>query len=421
MGQSAVILVLAATLTVGILVVAAMRQTNEADVELASYQYKVLAREAATTGMHLTARKLVDDLEHWQSDPTSYGFSTQTYGNARFTVVVTALHEDTVEVVSTGEFGAGEHIIEARYTKAFASLAVPPAFRYGVMGDTEVSLDGTASVRTLNDGLNANIHANGDLDVDGSRMRIEGYGTYGPSGTDGVTPRGRINQIFDPNVDSNGSEDNVYRSGDVGLPSLDPLDYADLPPASYTTASDTTLSGVVDVQAWATSLGYGPEVGTIQQPFLLYVNGDLRIEDEVFLLGYVQIVTYGDISIQGTVASTMDPRPDPFADEMDWDAWLEKNIDDEGHTKAGFYANGGITVEGNSTIAGQLFANNGIDVTGSGGQRMNIIGGFAGSRVDIDVSGHLGFRYAQVSTAVVLPGWTETLPDGIRLATWAEW
>lgn len=421
MGQSSVILVLAATMTVGVLVFAALRHTGDADEELAGYQYKVLAREAATTGINLTVRKLVDDPDNWAVTPAAYEFTDESYYGAQFTVTVTAIHPDTVDVVSTGTDESGTHVIEARYAKGFTSLGVPPALRYAIISDEDLTLNGRANIMALDESSNANVHANGDLTSNGNNVHVEGYGSYGPDGSGTVNPAHAIDTVFDPNVDENGPSVNMYEYEEIDIPSLDPSEYNTIPPATLITAGDTTLTGVIDAQAWASALGYPAEVGTEAHPFLLYVNGNLSMSGGVTMLGYVQVVTYGDITISGNVTATTTPPPASNASEAEWDAWAALNLNAAGNTTIGFFANGDLTVSGNSAVVGQLFSNQTIDLNGGGGQKVNVIGGVTSANVNINVNGGMNIRYAQISTSTLLPGWTQIVPEGVRLVNWAEW
>ena len=139
------------------------------------------------------------------------------------------------------------------------------------------------------------------------------------------------------------------------------------------------------------------------------------------MLGYAQVVTRGSISISGSVTSSVVPVPDKNAPEAEWDAWEAANLDASGNTKIGWYANTDISVSGNSTVVGQLFANGSISLNGGGGQDMNIIGGVTSADVNIDVNGGVVIRYAEISKKVVIPGFTLIVPEGIRLIAWVEW
>lgn len=406
----------------GFFLFASQRTSNRTDEVLAEYHYKVLAREAAVTGVNLTVRQLVADPDNWMTG--SFGYASEVYYNTRFAVTVAAVDPDTVDLESTGTDQSGVQVIHARYAKGYTTIAVPPAFKYAIISDLDLTLNGQAEILAVDSTANASIHANVNLTVNGSGVHIEGYGSFDEEGGSGtVNPEKAIDDVFDPNDDTNGAEtDNLVEGEYIDIPQLNPDDYDEAPKEShFVTQSDTSLTGVIDVQAWAASEGLGASVGTYDEPFRLFVDGDLTISGGVTILGYAQIVTRGSIFISGSVTSSVTPVPDKNAPDSEWEAWTQANLDAAGNTKIGWYANVDISVSGNSTVVGQLFANGSIDLNGGGGQDMNILGGVTSSDVDINVNGGVVIRYAEISEKVVIPGFTQIVPEGVRLIAWAEW
>lgn len=401
--------------------------SNKTDEELADYTYKVLAREAAVTGLNLTVRKLVADTDNWMTG--SYGFSNEPYHNANFTVVVTPIDPDTADVVATGTDGTGTQVIDARYAIAYNTIAVPPSFKFAIISDENLTLNGQAEIQAVDDGSNANIHANGDLTSNGSQVTVEGYGSFDEDGggSGSVNPEKAIDDIFDPNVDGgydpDEQPDNLIEGENIEIPALDPTEYDEVGESDVVMGGDYSFGDeVIDFQTWAdTSAAVADGRGTATDPFRLYVHGNLTITGDVTLLGYVQIVTFGSISISGNVTSSVIPVPPKGATEAEWDAYEAANLDAAGNTKIGWYSNTDISVSGNSTVVGQLYANETIDLNGGGGQDMNIIGGVTSTDVDINVNGGIVIRYAEISEKVVIPGFVKIVPEGVRLIAWAEW
>ncbi len=418
MGQSSIILAVAATFAIGVLVLGMQRGTNKADEELAGYHYDVLAREAAATGMNTTVRQLADSIDTWTT--TAFGYTNVPYKQGTYTTVVTALNADTVDVVSTGTFGVTQHILEARYRKGYMSDVIPGPFKYAIISDLDLTLNGSAEILAANDSSNANIHANGNLTSNGNNIHIEGYGTYSPSGSGTINPGNAIDTVFDPNVDYNDSEANMYEDEYIDIPNFDTTPYTSIPPSTFTTASDTSLTGVIDLQAWATSLGFAG-YGTEANPFVLYVNGNLTMSGGVTMLGYGQVVVSGSIDISGSVTSSTTPVPAHTAPDSEWDAWTAANLDAAGKTKIGYYANGDITVSGNSAVVGQLWSNNTVTLNGGGGQTSNVLGGIIASETDIGVNGGLVIRYSEVSKAGIPDDLLVDIPSDVKLIAWAEW
>ena len=131
MGNYILLVMLAAVVAVSSLMSSTRSSNIRAERRLASHTYKsVIAREAATTGLNLTVRRLVADTSRWTHNPSEYGFTDQLYKKARFTTAVLANYNpgpllnqcavDTVDVVSTG-FPDGSrsanHRIEATYVR----------------------------------------------------------------------------------------------------------------------------------------------------------------------------------------------------------------------------------------------------------------------------------------------------------------
>jgi len=397
------------------------RTSAETSEDTAEYTYNVFAREAALTGVNLTLRQLVADPDNWQSG--TYGFSSKSYHSGTFTVSVAATHADTVSMLASSTDGLGKHTIQAVFAKGYSTIAVPPAFKYAIISDLDLTLNGSAEVLAVDDSANANIHANEDLTVNGNRVHVEGYGSYDGEGGSGViNPEKSVDSVFDPNDDNNDSDSNLVEGEYIDIPALDPDDFDEAPlESSFVTDADTSLTGLIDVAAWGEMISPGSNLGTYDNPLRLFVDGDLTLSGGVTLLGYAQIVTRGSISISGNVTSSVTPVPDKNAPESEWEAWRASNLDAAGNTKIGWYANGDITVSGGSAVVGQLYSNQTISLNGGGGAEMNIIGGVTSTNVDINVNGGVVIRYAEISERVVIPGFNLTVPEGIRLIDWAEW
>ncbi|HUF08775.1 MAG TPA: hypothetical protein VMO47_05605 [Rhodothermales bacterium] len=155
MGNYILLVTLATVVAVSSLMSSTRSSNIRADVRLASHTYKsVIAREAATTGLNLTVRRLVADTSRWTHDPSEYGFTDQPYKKARFTTAVLANYSpgpllnqcavDTVDVVSTG-FPDGSrganHRIEATYVRSCDQKLITRSW-----GSFTLGYDGSAGV-----------------------------------------------------------------------------------------------------------------------------------------------------------------------------------------------------------------------------------------------------------------------------------
>lgn len=404
---------------VAIFLVGMQRSNTESDNDLAGYHNTILAREAAVTGVNMSVRRLVDDPDNWFTNTDSYEFPTTAYNGATFVVNATSPHPDTVALVSVGVHHGVNRRVEARFAKGLISGGVHEVFKYAVVSDLDLTLNGGVEILAASSTTNANVHANGHVQSNGNRVHVEGYATYGPDGSGDVNPERAIDDIFDPNVDTNGPEINVYEDDEVDIPDLDASNYSTSPPADLVVPGDTTLFNID--RAWLTAHGYGAEVGTEDHPFLMYVGGNLSNSGQVTIEGiYFQAVVAGDISVGGNILASTTPIPAKNAPQAQWDAWTAANLDASGNSPIGLYAEGDITVSGGFAIVGQLFSNQSVTLNGGGGQQMNILGGIVSANTDINVNGGLVIQYAEVATTGVIEEFFSDTPEGVRLVDWAE-
>jgi len=150
MGNYILLVTLAAVVAVSSLMSSTRSSNIRAERRLASHTYKsIIAREAATTGLNLTVRRLVADTSRWTHNPSEYGFTDQRYKKALFTTTVLANYSpgplldqcaiDTVDVVSTGfpnadGTGFGNHRVEATYVRTCAEKLLTRTWRAVSLG-----------------------------------------------------------------------------------------------------------------------------------------------------------------------------------------------------------------------------------------------------------------------------------------------
>ncbi len=371
------------------------------------------------TGVNLSVRRLVDEPDNWFTDTDDYEYATTNYGGASFAVTATSPHPDTVTIVSTGIQHTLPLVIEAVFVKGLVQGGVNQIFTYAIVSELDLTLNGSVEILAASGTANANIHANGDLTSNGNRVHVEGFATYGPTGSGTVNPERAIDDIFDPNVDTNGAEVNVHEDDDVDIPNIDVSLYSTSPPADLVVAGDTTMFDID--RAWLTANGYPAVVGTEDHPFMLYVGGDLSNSGEVVIEGvYFQAIVAGEINIGGNILASTTAVPDKNDPQAAWDAWNAANLDASGNTPIGLFADGDITVSGGFAIVGQLFSNNTVTLNGGGGNQMNILGGITSANTDINVNGGLVIQYAQIAEGIVEDIVENDTPEGVRLVDWAE-
>ena len=72
MGNYALVLAAGAVLAVSMLMMSSRKSTQGANDALTENTFKTIGREAAMTGLNMTARRLVADTDSWLTDPTLY-------------------------------------------------------------------------------------------------------------------------------------------------------------------------------------------------------------------------------------------------------------------------------------------------------------------------------------------------------------
>jgi hypothetical protein len=162
--------------------------------------------------------------------------------------------------------------------------SVPDFFKYAVIGGEEVTLNGSPIwVKESSDpSLNANIHSNNSVILNGHTITTEGFVTY----RDKVTIDGD-NIKINPNSNPNNKPPHFKVSG-VNIPSVNVESYKSIADIVYDT--DKQLSGNIDL-------------GTQSDPFIIYVTGNLYL-DNVTFSGYGIVLAEKEVDIVSDVRSS---------------------------------------------------------------------------------------------------------------------
>ena len=313
----AVIVLLGVLLTGAMLGIAMQRDANEADREVAGYEFELLARDASLSGLALTVRKLAESFNMGSWTSGTY-FADQSYGGGRFTVDVTVndpvlgtTSGDTVDVVARGYQGPTEHVVFARYARDKDDKGIPPAFEPTIVSDDFMQIDGNMLIAAISDLVNASIHTNKDLTVKGNSFLVEGFGTY--TGTVNLINQAQGN--FLPNDDYNGAAPNYHWSDSVRISQLNWAALQDratntsgayVEMGSPTAAAFSVDGAVIDFTDPSASFwsDYGVtytcpsgSCGTAENPFALYVNGPVELLNTVEIVGNGFIAATGDVIV----------------------------------------------------------------------------------------------------------------------------
>lgn len=431
MGQLSVLLLVGALFAGGLVLLSAQDHTVSAAETTAEYASDFLAREAASLGVQRVVRNLVAQPAAWSSDAAAMdglfgeGGVHRRGGYATpYRVRVTAAYlgtppapgapitdPDRVEITSTGQAVTGadttDYVIRAVYERGYTNIGVPPALRYAILADDDLTLQGNAHVV-------GSIHTNTDLGSIGNGFSVNGAATY-TGGWDG-------------------SQGDNYTGGTAYQDRIDVPAVA-IPPATFTLQKNGTGGKKVfeiravdnprDVNgdgAAAVSEGwYGVTgKGTEAAPYVLYVNGNLTISEDIRLPGHVKIYVSGNLLINSNARLTQvqpgTPLPVPNtatdAEVLAWrDTYARTNT-------IGVFVGGSTEFNGTPFINAQLHSEG--DVVYKGGGNKLVLGGVV-SRGQIVVQGNPRIYYNQAATSVFDPGYNLMQPDGLVLVSYREW
>ena len=397
MGTYAYILVAAFLLTGSMVLLNQGQDTKRTDIDLGRIHMKQDARDAAVSGLNVTIRNLAEDQDPWVV-ASDYAVPAYQYGDpaATYETVVTivdAVGGDTVDVVSTGtkvysnrSGGSGDttHVIQARIARGYLNGAIPPGFRSALMSDNTMLIHGDMTVNALLPGVNADIHTNGTLDTRGNSFSIEGMGTY----TTGRRINRQQEDNFVPDNDWNGAGLNVFQRDSIEIPVWEYADFvADATAEGYFSSSPLVVDGdyltannITTIDAFAEQvlgLPAGNYGDTYDNPLLVMVDNTITFDNAVYLDGYVQFGSTGQIDVL-----THGSDDGLF---MSYDLDYPNQI---ARTHVGIFTKGDIRIEGNATIVATLYSEASITYLGGthliGGQVAKATTFQGGGTVNID-------------------------------------
>jgi hypothetical protein len=158
---------------------------------------------------------------------------------------------------------------------------LPKFLTYAVIGGKEVKLNGAPIwVKESTDPtLNANVHSNENVILNGNRITIKGFATY----VENFVKNGD-NIIVSPNSNPN-NKPPYYKVSPVSIPSISVSSYKSIADIVYD--SDKPLSGFISL-------------GTQSDPYIIYVAGNLYLDNVTFdgygiVLAEKEIETVSDV------------------------------------------------------------------------------------------------------------------------------
>lgn len=160
---------------------------------------------------------------------------------------------------------------------------LPKFLTYAVIGGKEVTLNGApimvreSTVPTLN----ANVHSNENVILNGNRITVKGFATY----VDNFVKNGD-NIKVSPNSNPN-NKPPYYKVPQVTIPSISVSSYKSIADIVYD--SDKQLSGYISL-------------GTQSNPYIIYVAGNLYLDNVIFD-GYGIVLAEKEIEVVSDVKS----------------------------------------------------------------------------------------------------------------------
>ena len=337
MGKAA-LLIVGATLVLGSMYAfGAKDEVRQADERLSTHQFEVLSRNAALAGYNVAKQELSENFTG------AAAAMNGTYSGSTYNVAISR-SSNIARVISRGisTMADGRQItftVQADIERELISIIreeAPPFMRYALITQNNLGLDGNVLTDLYLEGnaantLNANMHTNGSLFINGNSVVVRGFGTYVTTASS--SPSTALLNSFRPYYNPTNAPV-VQRVPTVDIPLFDAAEMADNVNVDNTTAS-VALSGTYD-------LG-----GTREDPYVWVVNGDLSASGGVTINGYTLFIVTGNASLAGNVQAGQTGYTGP----------------DE--SSVALYTAGSVNLSGSARFYGQIFC--GTTVTFSTG------------------------------------------------------
>jgi cytoskeletal protein CcmA (bactofilin family) len=353
MGKGLLLAIAAISMSSAYYALQAREGMRHASEKVADHQYEVLSREAALTGFTLAKQLLSESF-------SSHDISGHT-DNGRYATGVVVSGTDA-EMESIGETTGPDgkpvtYQILARFRQVPGALADrPPAFmRYAVASEENINLNGSILTEIYVQGeesseLNANMHTNGNMHIEGTKVHVEGFGTFLGSGTS--NPGKALQEAFDPHYNPNGDPGAQQVLEPLDIPSFDMSLMSSELTFDQTSTGDVVLSGDYTL-------------GTRDDPYVWNVTGNLQAAGNVTINGYVMFVVEGNVQLTGNLLAGDSGWTG--ADESSIAMYVGGNADISGNIEVygQFLVDGTIRLEGNPTIFGSVVTDKDVVIQGS--------------------------------------------------------
>lgn len=381
MGKAALMIIVASMVVGSMQAVGTKEAVWQAERRLSEHQYQILARNAALAGYSVAKQALADNFES-----NTFG---GTYDGSEYEVTV-VVSNSVAELVSTGIARNGfnqtfpfEIFAAIEQTQGGVPESVPPFMDYALLTDGNHYLKGAikAHVYPAAGAVNANFHTNGNLEVYGNTAHVEGFGYH--SGNATSNPASALEKTFQPNHNPDDLP-SVEKASIVDIPAFDSQEYLNRVRVDQTTASDLTLSGIINPG------------GTREDPYIWHVTGNVKATGGTVVSGYVMFIVEGNIDLSGDVEIG------------------ESGYSEADESSVGLYTKGNVEFSGNAQVFGQIYANGNLIFRGTPD-----IYGTATAKGNAEISGTPTFHYRPASPALTTI-W-EDAATKLELVAYSEW
>ena len=464
MGQYSLIAVVGAFLLSAVVLFNASNSSANAEEKVWEHQYHVISRDAASTGMSATTRRLADKLNSaWDASlAASLGKNNVAYDDGRYTVTASAsatgcslltpanfasavsqngfiIDGQVIEVHARGNYdgaigsdadGLQSHEIAACFVKADYGLFSSPAFNFGFISEDAFTFNGGADIQALVDGQ-GHVHSNNSMTL-GPQVDIDGVVTY--VGKDAIHKNAQIGgEAKGVDIPMKYFDVEKFKADEGGITATVCTNY---PNKCKFSTGGFTSSGNATIQPPTADVGHRKD-----DPFIWFVDGNFTLSGShhIKVPQYTTIVVTGNISVSGTSAVTVtgktmydlygtNPTPEQQRN------WVVSQLFDGQHSPLAWYAGslktdgtpnpttGNVKINGTSALVGNFYVNGDVELDG-GGQGNNTVGSFASTAGDVTANGGGkggNFWFLEVAkeneiNSVKLPG-----KQIVRLAM-AEW
>jgi hypothetical protein len=439
MGQLSLYLVLATFLVSGAVLYNSSRSVDRTEEKVWEHQFRVLAQDAAGTGMAATAKKLGEAVNNvggftshsdYPFTATNVPYESGTYSVQTFHNQCSVLSasnianvvsdfgpiSEWIEIRSTGEYtstvnnsSTHRHQLRGCYIRADWGQFAPPAFNYGFISDQNATFNG-GTIESFVDGY-GHVHANGNMTIRPQTV-INGHVTYT-------------------------GDDNVHQNATVASHGSGPA----VPMTEFSASEFALANGIpgacADANVCRHDSGFSagsnmtiapPGGGTREDnPFIWYIDGDFALTGTTHITvpQFTVIVVTGNVSISGsaslTVTGTNAPNCNNCSEQQR--EWVESQLIDGETVPIAWYGEGNVTINGSGSVVGNFYVNGDVTLNG-GGTGMNTVGSFA-ALGGMTVNGGAGatrtnFWFIEVAEQNVIPGVALPGKQIVRVAL-AEW